>query len=62
MLKKIYKVIKKIIMATILMFAYNKISFSLNATIPLNFITILFVTTFGIPAILFLVIFYLVIL
>ncbi len=62
MLKKIYKVIKKIIMATILIFAYNKISFSLNATIPLNFITILFVTTFGIPAILFLVIFYLVIL
>lgn len=62
MLKKIYKVIKKIIMATILIFAYNKISFSLNTTIPLNFITILFVTTFGIPAIFFLVIFYLVIL
>lgn len=62
MLKKIFKIIKKIIMASILIFAYNKISLSLNATIPLNFVTILSVTVFGIPAIFFLVIFYLVIL
>lgn len=62
MLKKIFKIIKKIIMASILIFAYNKISLSLNATIPLNLVTILSVTFFGIPAIFFLVIFYLVIL
>ena len=62
MLKKIFKIIKKIIMASILIFAYNKISLSLNATIPFNFVTLLSVTFFGIPAIFFLVIFYLVIL
>ena len=62
MLKKIFKLIKKIIMATILIFAYNKVSCSLNTTIPLNCITIFLVTIMGIPAIFFLVIFYLVIL
>ena len=62
MLKKIFKIIKKIIMASILIFAYNKISLSLNATIPFNFVTILSVKFFGIPAIFYLVIFYLVIL
>ena len=62
MLKKIFKIIKKIIMASILIFAYNKISLSLNATIPLNFVPILSVTVFGFPAIFFLVIFYLVLL
>lgn len=62
MLKKIIKLIKKVVMAAILIFAYNKVSLSLNATIPINFGTIFFVTIFGIPAIFFLVIFYLMIL
>ena len=62
MLKKVYILIKKIIMAAILIFAYNKISFSLNAMLHLNCITIFCVTTFGVPAIFFLIIFYLIIL
>ena len=62
MLKKIFKVVKKIIMAAVLIFAYNKISLSLNATIPLNVLTILLVSFFGIPSIFFLVVFYLVVL
>lgn len=60
MLKKVFKIIKKFIMGAILIFAYNKISLSLNAVIPFNYITIMSVTAFGIPAIFFLVIFYLV--
>ena len=62
MLKKSFKLIKKILMAAILIFAYNKLSLPLNTTIPFNLATIFLVTAFGIPAIFFLVIFYLVVL
>lgn len=62
MFKKIMKFIKKIIVSMIIIFAYNKISFSLNAIIPINLITIILVSLFGIPAIVMLVVFYLLIL
>lgn len=62
MFKKIMKFIKKIIVSMIIIFAYNKISFSLNAMIPINLITIILVSLFGIPAIVMLVVFYLLIL
>lgn len=62
MFKKIMKFIKKIIVSMIIIFAYNKISFSLNAMIPINLITIILVSLFGIPAIVMLVVFYLLVL
>ena len=62
MFKKIMKFIKKIIVSMIIIFAYNKISFSLNAMIPINLITIILVSFFGIPAIIMLVVFYLLVL
>lgn len=62
MFKKIMKFIKKIIVSMIIIFAYNKISFSLNAMIPINLITIILVSLFRIPAIVMLVVFYLLIL
>lgn len=62
MFKKILKFIKKIIVSMIIIFAYNKISFSLNAMIPINLITIILVSLFGIPAIVMLVVFYLLVL
>lgn len=62
MFKKVMKFIKKIIVSMIIIFAYNKISFSLNAMIPINLITIILVSLFRIPAIVMLVVFYLLIL
>ena len=57
MIKKIFKVLKKVIMAAVLLYAYNKFAVSLNATIPINYITISLVTFLGIPAIVGLVLF-----
>lgn len=50
MFKKLFKLVKKVIMAAILLYAYNRFAVSFGATIPINLITIVFVSIFGIPA------------
>ena len=57
MLKKIINVIKKIIMAVLLIYAYNKLALPLNVIIPMNIITVFLVALCGIPSILMLVLF-----
>ena len=57
MLKKISKILKKVIMAAVLLYAYNRFAVSFNAIIPINFITIVFVSILGIPAMIGLVLF-----
>lgn len=57
MLKKVFKILKKIIMAAVLLYAYNQFAVSFNAIIPINFITILSVSIFGIPAMVGLILF-----
>ena len=52
MLKKIFSVVKKIIMAVLFIYTYNKLTLPLNIVIPMNFITIFLVSLCGIPAIL----------
>ena len=60
MFKKILNVIKRIIVAVLIIYAYNKLALPLDVVIPMNVITILLVACCGIPAILMLVLFSLV--
>lgn len=57
LLKKIVFILKRIIVASVLLYAYNRFAVSFNATVPINFITIGFVSIFGIPVIIAFVIF-----
>ena len=60
MLKKAFNIIKKIIMAVLFIYAYNKLALPLNVIIPMNVITVCLVAICGIPSILMLVLFSLV--
>lgn len=57
MIRKLFVLIKKFIVAVLLIYAYNKIALPSNLFIPMNMITILLVTVFGIPSIIMLVLF-----
>lgn len=50
MLRKIFSFLKKIIFSTFLLYGYNLIATSFNMVIPINLITILSISIFGIPA------------
>ena len=52
MLKFIFNVVKKLILGLLLLYAYNMIVYPLNATIPMNIFTIVFVTILGFPGML----------
>lgn len=56
-LKKLCYVLKKIIMAVLLIYAYNKLALPLNVIIPINVVTVCLVSFCGIPSILMLVLF-----
>ena len=60
MLKKIFSLIKKIIVAVLLIYAYNKMSMPTELFIPMNIFTILLVLLCGLPSIVMLVLFSLV--
>jgi len=57
MLKKVFNLIKKVIVAVLLIYAYNKMALPLNLFIPMNIFTILLVTFCGIPSIFMLILF-----
>lgn len=56
MLKKIFVLIKRIIVSAFLLYGYNLIVAPLNLMIPINIITVTLLTIFGIPALLSLII------
>lgn len=60
MLNKIFSLIKKFIVAVLLIYAYNKISMPADLFIPMNIFTILLVTFCGLPSIIMLILFSLV--
>ena len=60
MLKKVFNIIKKIIVSVLFIYAYNKLTLPLNVVIPMNIITVCLVALCGIPSILMLVLFSLV--
>ena len=57
MLKKVFLVVKKIVLAVLFIYTYNKLALPLNVFIPMNIVTILLVAACGIPSILMLVLF-----
>lgn len=61
MLKKLLKIVKKVLMAAILLYAYNKIAVSINAIIPINAFTIMLVSILGIPVIISLFVFFVIV-
>ena len=60
MLKKVFNLIKKFIVAVLLIYAYNKMAMPANLFIPMNIFTILLVTFCGLPSIIMLILFSLV--
>ena len=57
MFKKLFNVIKKVILAVLFIYAYNKLALPLDVVIPMNVVTILLVAICGVPSILMLVLF-----
>ncbi len=57
MFKLLFKIIKKIILGMLLLFAYNTFLSSLNVLIPINIVTILVACLFDIPGVIGLVLF-----
>lgn len=55
MFKKVFKVMKRVIMSVFLLYGYNLIAAPLGFIIPINLITILLISILGIPALLSLV-------
>ena len=50
MLKKIYKLLKKIVVSAFILYSYNLISVPLNLIVPINISTVSILTIFGIPS------------
>lgn len=57
MVKKIFNLLKKVIVASLLLYTYNQLAVSFNGIIPINIFTIIFVAILGMPAMIGLVIF-----
>ena len=50
MLKKIFKILKRILLACFLLYGYNLIAMPLGVIIPINLITVLFISMFGVSS------------
>ena len=57
MINKIFNLIKKFVVAVLLIYAYNKMSMPIDMFIPMNIFTIMLVTFCGLPSIVMLVLF-----
>lgn len=60
MIIRFFRFLKKIVVAALLIYSFDVFAVSLNLSIPINFITILLVTIFEIPALICLILFSLV--
>ncbi len=56
MLRKIFNIIKKIVVSAFILYGYNLLVGPLNLYIPINIITVLLLTIFGIPALISLIV------
>lgn len=56
MLKKIFNIIKKIVVSAFILYGYNLLVGPLNLSIPINIITVFLLTLFGIPALVSLIV------
>lgn len=56
MLKKIYNLIKKIVISAFALYSYNLIAAPIGLIVPINIITISILTVLGLPSLIFLII------
>lgn len=56
MIKKMFNILKRIIISAFILYGYNLIVIPINLTIPINLITVGLLTVFGIPALFALII------
>ena len=56
MLKKIFNIFKKVILAAFILYGFNLIMSPLSVIVPINFITVTIVTVLGFPGLLGLII------
>lgn len=57
-MNKVFNVLKRVLLGLFLLFAYNFFAVEFNLIVPINLITILFVSLFDIPALFSLVFMY----
>lgn len=50
MLKKLFKILKKIVLTCFLLYGYNLIASPLGVIIPINIITVALISLLGVPA------------
>ena len=51
MLKKVFNILKKIIISSFILYGYNLIASPINLIIPINIYTVGILTIFGLPSI-----------
>ena len=56
-MKKLFDIIKRVIISGFLLYGYNLIAVNFNMILPINFITLFSVTFLGAPALIALVLF-----
>jgi len=61
MLKKIFNLLKKIVFSAFLIYGYNLLAAPLNIIIPINIITVGFITVLGLPALISLIAIFLIV-
>ena len=61
MLKKIFSVLKKVVFYSFLLYGYNLLVNPLNLMVPINVITVLALSIFGVPALISFIFVYLVV-
>ena len=57
MINKVFLVLKRIIMASLIIYTYDSLIFFSNHVIPINFINIIFVSLFDVIAMFYLILF-----
>lgn len=56
-MKRVMKLIRNFILGAFLLYGYNLIAVNFNMVIPINFISLLFVAFLGVPALVALILF-----
>ncbi|MDO5002623.1 MAG: pro-sigmaK processing inhibitor BofA family protein [bacterium] len=56
-MKKVFEILKKVVLSFVILYSYNLIAVNFNMIIPINLFTVLIVSILGAPALLALILF-----
>lgn len=56
-MKKVFEILKKVVLSFVILYSYNLIAVNFNMVIPINLFTVLIVSILGAPALLALILF-----